>query len=223
MRICPHVCTVFLSTSVLFHMLSAPPELPQQNVCKEKEEEVFTDQKLCKQNSSLDQEDTKPPEIKEEQEEEQLVLKQECDTFMLTPTSEENDHNQDETLYLIINRSGGEENPQSFILVESSVASEPNSDHQLLSHNCRVTERQDQEGSKSTDSETTRHAESKTMKHESQSNFGYNCNMSEILRHTHTGKKTFLCDIYRNDFSASPNCMLTRYSILIRRHSFWIC
>ena len=73
--------------------LFVPPELPQQHVCKE--EEVLTDQQLCDQerNSSLDQEDPEPPQIKEEQEElctslegEQLVLKQETETFMLTPT-----------------------------------------------------------------------------------------------------------------------------------------
>ncbi|GLD50644.1 zinc finger protein OZF-like protein [Lates japonicus] len=55
-------------------------ELPQQHVCKE---EVLTEQQLCNQerNSSLDQEEPEPPQIKEEQEEvcssqegEQLVL-----------------------------------------------------------------------------------------------------------------------------------------------------
>ncbi|CAB1436564.1 unnamed protein product [Pleuronectes platessa] len=69
--------------------------LPQQHVFKE--EEVLTDQQLCYQerNSSLDQDDQKPPQIKEEQEEiwigqegEQLVLKQESETFMLTPDYE---------------------------------------------------------------------------------------------------------------------------------------
>ncbi|GLD50647.1 zinc finger protein 124-like isoform X1 [Lates japonicus] len=66
-------------------------ELPQQHVCKE--EEVLTEQQLCNQerNSSLDQEEPEPPQIKEEQEEvcssqegEQLVLKQESQTFMLS-------------------------------------------------------------------------------------------------------------------------------------------
>ncbi|XP_056247517.1 transcriptional repressor CTCFL-like isoform X4 [Seriola aureovittata] len=74
-------------------------ELPQHHVCQE--EEVLTDQQLCDQerNSSLDQEDPEPPQTKEEEEElctsqegEQLVLKQETDTFMLTPTNEESDH-----------------------------------------------------------------------------------------------------------------------------------
>ncbi|KAM7019122.1 uncharacterized protein LKV04_009763 [Tautogolabrus adspersus] len=73
-------------------------ELPQQHVCKE--EQVLSDQQLCNQerNSSLDQEDPEPPQIKEEQEEigasqerEQLDLKQEAETFLETPTQEECD------------------------------------------------------------------------------------------------------------------------------------
>ena len=84
-------------------MLCVPPELPQQHVCKE--EEVLADQQLCNQerNSSLDQEDPEPPEIKEEQEElctsqegEQLVVKVETDTVMLTPAYEESDHSEAE-------------------------------------------------------------------------------------------------------------------------------
>ncbi|KAM8761368.1 uncharacterized protein AB9X84_009077 [Acanthopagrus schlegelii] len=73
-------------------------ELQQQHV--HEEEEVLTNQQLCDQewNSSLDQEDPEPPQIKEEQEEvctsqeeEQLVVKLEADTFMLIPPCEEND------------------------------------------------------------------------------------------------------------------------------------
>ncbi|XP_041790288.1 zinc finger protein with KRAB and SCAN domains 3-like isoform X2 [Chelmon rostratus] len=76
-------------------------ELPQQHVCKEEEEEVVAEQQLCNpdRNSSPDLEDPEPLQMKEEQEEvcssqegEQLVLKQETDTFMLTPTCEESDH-----------------------------------------------------------------------------------------------------------------------------------
>ncbi|XP_044052186.1 uncharacterized protein LOC122876215, partial [Siniperca chuatsi] len=115
-------------------------ELPQQHVCTE--EEVLADQQLCIQerNSSLDQEDPEPPQIKEEQEElctsqegEQLVLKQETDAFMLTPTDEESDHSEPE----------------------------PNRDQQLLSHNSHVAESQDQKGGKHGDSGSTRDAEPK--------------------------------------------------------------
>ncbi|CAB1442449.1 unnamed protein product, partial [Pleuronectes platessa] len=80
-------------------------ELPQHHACKK--EEVLPDQQLCPQerNSSLDQEEPEPPQIKEEQEEiftsqegEQLVLKQETETCMLTPHCEESDHREPEEL-----------------------------------------------------------------------------------------------------------------------------
>uniref|UniRef100_A0AAZ1X7B2 C2H2-type domain-containing protein n=1 Tax=Oreochromis aureus TaxID=47969 RepID=A0AAZ1X7B2_OREAU len=69
------------------------------------EEEIFTDQQICNQerNSSLDQKDPEPPQIKEEQEEgcssqegEQLGLKQEADVFMVTPAYEESSHSEPE-------------------------------------------------------------------------------------------------------------------------------
>ncbi|XP_072219530.1 uncharacterized protein [Leuresthes tenuis] len=68
-----------------------------------KEEETLTDQQRCNQerNSSLDQEEPEPPQIKEEQEDgcqdvEQFVLKQETDHIMLTPTSQESDFSKPE-------------------------------------------------------------------------------------------------------------------------------
>ncbi|KAI9538480.1 hypothetical protein NQZ68_014224 [Dissostichus eleginoides] len=90
-------------------------ELPQHPVC---EEQVLSEQQLCIQerNSSLDQEDPEPPQIKEEQEElctspegEQLGLEPETDAFMLNATEEE-------------------------------------SEQQLLSHNSHVAESLDQKG-----------------------------------------------------------------------------
>ncbi|XP_022614593.1 uncharacterized protein LOC111231663 isoform X2 [Seriola dumerili] len=116
-------------------------ELPQQHVCQE--EEVLSDQQLRnqKRNSSLDQDDPEPPKVKEEQEEictsqegEQLVLKLETDTFVLTPDHEESDHSEPE----------------------------PDSDHQLLSHTSPVAESQDQTGSQHVDSGSTADAQSKT-------------------------------------------------------------
>ncbi|KAM9365663.1 uncharacterized protein KZ484_011768 [Pholidichthys leucotaenia] len=89
-----------------------------------KEEEVLTVQQLCNQErtSSLDQEEQDAAQVKEEeeelcssQEEEDFGLKQETDTFMVTPTDEDN--NKSET--------------------------EPNSE-QLLCHNSPDTESQDQ-------------------------------------------------------------------------------
>ncbi|XP_054482816.1 uncharacterized protein LOC129116576, partial [Anoplopoma fimbria] len=117
-------------------------ELPKQHVCKE--EEVLSDQQLCVQerNSSLDQEDPEPPQVKEEQEEpctsqegEQPELKQDTLTLMLTPISKEKDHSEPE----------------------------PTSDHQLLSHNSHVVESQDQKGGEHGSSESTSNAEPKPL------------------------------------------------------------
>ncbi|XP_035864320.1 uncharacterized protein LOC116054120 [Sander lucioperca] len=142
-------------------------ELPQPRVCKE--EEVLADQQqLCIQerNSSLDQEEPEPPQIKEEQEElcvsqegEQLVLKQETDAFTLTPTYKKSDHSEGQTLNFSMDKTqiAVEENPLNYIWVKSSVVSEANSDHQLLSHNSHEAESQDQKGGE--DSGSTRNAE----------------------------------------------------------------
>ncbi|XP_038590132.1 zinc finger and SCAN domain-containing protein 2-like isoform X2 [Micropterus salmoides] len=157
-------------------------ELPQQHVCKEEEEEeeeVLADQQLCIQERipGLDQEDPQPPQVKEEQEElctsqegEQLVVKQETDTFMLTPTYEESDHSE----------------------------AELKSDHQLLSHNCHVAESQDQKGGEHEDSGSTRDAEPKlkNQDHNSRSprNNVHKSSMSEVHHDPHTGKNFFTCD-----------------------------
>ncbi|XP_045902353.1 zinc finger protein 2 homolog isoform X3 [Micropterus dolomieu] len=152
-------------------------ELPQQHVCKE--EEVLADQQLWIQERipGLDQEDPQPPQVKEEQEElctsqegEQLVVKQETDTFMLTPTYEESDHSE----------------------------AELKSDHQLLSHNCHVAESPDQKGGEHEDSGSTRDVEpkQKNQDHNSRSprNNVHKSTMSEVHHDPHTGKNSFTCD-----------------------------
>ncbi|KAM9365942.1 uncharacterized protein KZ484_012059 [Pholidichthys leucotaenia] len=96
-------------------------DAPQLHDCKE--EEVLTVQQLCKQerNSSLDQEEQDAAQVKEEeelcssQEEEDFGLKQETDTFMVTPADEHNDKSETEA-----------------------------NSKQLLSHNSADTESQDQ-------------------------------------------------------------------------------
>ncbi|XP_047194455.1 zinc finger protein with KRAB and SCAN domains 8 isoform X1 [Hippoglossus stenolepis] len=155
-------------------------ELPQQHICKE--EEVHSDQA---KNSSLDQEDPEPPQIKEEQERlctnqegEQLVLNQKNDVVMFTPTNEEIDHS----------------------------GQEPKSD-QLLSHNSPVAECQDQRGSNDVDPGSTRDEESKREKrkrtrHNNTSHSDYVDNSFPTKRHrnTHTGKKCSTCDICGKSF-----------------------
>ncbi|XP_050926197.1 zinc finger protein 112 isoform X2 [Lates calcarifer] len=152
-------------------------ELPQQHVCKE--EEVLTEQQLCNQerNSSLDQEEPEPPQIKEEQEEvcssqegEQLVLKQESQTFMLTPTNEESEHSE----------------------------AEANSEQQLLSHNSPVAESQDQRGSQHVDPGSTTNVETQTKrrrrKNTSHRNNEHNSPTTETHCDTQKGQQTLRCD-----------------------------
>ncbi|XP_045902460.1 zinc finger protein 233-like [Micropterus dolomieu] len=158
-------------------------ELPQQHVCKE--EEVLADQQLWIQERipGLDQEDPQPPQVKEEQEElwtsqegEQLVVKQETDTFMLSPTHEESDHGE----------------------------AELKSDHQLLSHSCHVAESQDQKGGEHEDSGSTSDAEpkQKNQDHNSRSprNNVHKSTMSEVHHDPHTGKNSFTCDTCGKEF-----------------------
>ncbi|XP_062272961.1 zinc finger protein 239-like [Scomber scombrus] len=160
-------------------------ELPQQHVCKE--EEVLADEQLCNQerNSSLDQEDPEPPQIKEEKEElytnleiEQLVLKQETETFMSTDTCEERD-------WHFVSLS-----------VKSSEVPETTSDDQLLSHDSHVTENEDHKGGKR-DSGSTRNTETKPQKgHYKTKSHGNNLRSpttSKIQLDTETSKNVLKC------------------------------
>nr|XP_024655872.1 golgin subfamily A member 6-like protein 6 [Maylandia zebra] len=85
---------------------------PQQHVCKE-EEEVLPEQQLWNQDrsSSVEQEEPEAPQIKEEEEElcssqerEQLGLKEETDTFMVT-AAEEGEHSEPDNDRLITNNA----------------------------------------------------------------------------------------------------------------------
>ncbi|XP_034728802.1 uncharacterized protein LOC117945425 isoform X2 [Etheostoma cragini] len=140
-------------------------ELPPPRDCNE--EEVLADQQLCIQerNSRLDQEEPEPPQMKEEQEDlcisqegEQLVLNQETDGVTLTPTYEESDHSAGQTLSFNISETpmAVDEKPLNCIWDKSSVVSEANNDHQLISHSSHDAESQDQ---KREDSGSTRNAE----------------------------------------------------------------
>ncbi|XP_053283077.1 zinc finger protein 791 isoform X1 [Pleuronectes platessa] len=174
----PYLCKICQKSfigMVYFNVhMRSHAELPQQHACNE--EEALTDQQLCNQerNSSLDQENPEPRQIKGEQEdmcispeEEQLVLKQETDTFMLTPDYEESDPRQPE--------SEGE--------------------HQLLSHNSTVAESQDQNRRKHVESGSTRNEEPNPQKslHENRSH-SKNVYISEITADTHSSGNSFKCD-----------------------------
>ncbi|XP_059192799.1 zinc finger protein OZF-like [Centropristis striata] len=155
-------------------------ELPQQRVCEEEEEEeVPADQQLCIQerNSSLDQEDPEPPQVKEESE--QLEVKRE------TPTFEGSDHSEDQTVYLnpYDTLNAAETESAVTIPVISSVVSYATSDHQLLSGD---------------------QAEPKQKRHyrtRSHINNVSSPSLSEDNCNTDKGKKSFKCDPCGKDFN----------------------
>ncbi|XP_058505087.1 uncharacterized protein LOC131472195 [Solea solea] len=118
-------------------------ELPQQHFCKE--EEVLTEQQVW--NQERNQEEPESGQSKDEQEEictshegEQLEVKQEADSLMLTPGNEESDHMEPE--------------PDS-----DHKEPEPDSNHQLLSHSSPVAESQDHTGSDHVEKNITEHEE----------------------------------------------------------------
>ncbi|KAM9364272.1 uncharacterized protein KZ484_010541 [Pholidichthys leucotaenia] len=160
-------------------------DFPQKLECKE--EEVLADQQLWNQerNFVLDEEKPEPPQLKEEHEEpeppqvkeeqeefcicqegEQLVVKLEVNTIMVTLVSEEKQ--------------------------QSEV--EPNSE-QLLSHNSAGTEIQDERGSRHVDSGSTKEEEPKPKKRRlktgNQSNGDDDSLTSKSLCEIETGKKLF--------------------------------
>ncbi|KAM9425657.1 uncharacterized protein KZ484_011743 [Pholidichthys leucotaenia] len=140
-----------------------------------KEEEVLTVQQLWNQesNSRLGLEEQYVAQVKEEeeelstiQEEEDLGLKQEADTFMVTPTDEDNDNNE----------------------------TEPNSE-QLLSHTSPDTESQDQEAGKNVNPGSSKHEEPKKRlnRNRSDSNNVENSPLSENQCDTEAGEKSVEC------------------------------
>ncbi|KAM9306381.1 uncharacterized protein KZ484_026858 isoform 2-T2 [Pholidichthys leucotaenia] len=154
-------------------------DAPQLHDCKE--EEVLTVQQLCNQerNSSLDQEEQDAAQVKEEEEElcssqkeGHFGLKQETDTFMVTPTDEDNDKSE----------------------------TEPNSE-QFLSHNSPDTERQDQGAGKNVNPGSGKHEAPKRRLHRNRSdrNNVENFSMSENWWDTYTGEKFGKCSVNNKD------------------------
>ncbi|XP_042343951.1 zinc finger protein 251-like [Plectropomus leopardus] len=196
---------------------SARTEFPQQHVCHE--EEVLADQQeLCTpgRSSSLDQEDPEPPLIKEEQEElcinqegEQLLLKEEeTDTFMFTPAYEENDHCEDQTLYLSADerQTVVGENTLSYISVVNTVVSEQNMDLQLLSHNYHVAESRDHTGGQHGDSGSSTDAEPEQHHRSSSHTFHvYDPTMPTVRRNANAHDKSFKCEMCERVFKSKSH------------------
>ncbi|XP_041849438.1 zinc finger protein OZF-like isoform X4 [Melanotaenia boesemani] len=157
-------------------------DLPQQHVYKD--EEVLLLQQPCDQERkpNLDQEEAEPAEIKDEQAElcaseegEELVLKQETDTFMVTPVHQESD------------LSDAELNPD-----------------QLFSTNLPLTESQNQEGTNQAEVGSTPDVEMKTKKTRHRNNVKKSSS-SESRFSTESDKKSLECDVCGKSFSKKFN------------------
>ncbi|XP_059195056.1 zinc finger protein 585A-like [Centropristis striata] len=183
---------IFWKPQIKLHRI----ELQKQHVCKE--EDVLTDQQLSIQerNSGPDQEDPDPPQNKGEQQElctgqegEQLVLKQETDALMLTPTPEESDHGEAQTVVLSINET------QSAVEEMSAESQDQNGGQHLDSGSAGSTEPP---------------RKRRLHKNRSHSNNVNNADMSEIHCRTHTGKKLIECDTCGKYF---------KYNYLLKLHT----
>ncbi|XP_056880099.1 zinc finger protein 836-like isoform X2 [Takifugu flavidus] len=139
-------------------------ELSQQQPLWKEEEDNDQHQD---RSYSLDQDESKPPQIKEEQEEtccyqdgESLIVKQEMDTSMVTPI-----HEQENNGELGLNPDQSQENTEVNTTVQSPVLPDPDCDLQLLSYSPHISQSKDEENSTSEDSRWTTAEEPKqTMK-----------------------------------------------------------
>ncbi|XP_049435775.1 zinc finger protein with KRAB and SCAN domains 8-like [Epinephelus fuscoguttatus] len=176
-----------------------------------------------KEDVLADQQDPEPPQIKEELEElctsqegEQLELKQETDTLILTPTSEGNDHSEAQSLYFPLDKSlsaADTEPPASVCITwqndesdsEDSDVSDPKNVHQLLFHNFLVAQSQHQNVSEHGESGSTSNVQPDPQK--SHTHYLINTNLSGIC--CNTGKKFLKCDTCEKTF---------RYRSDLQRH-----
>ncbi|CAI5685964.1 unnamed protein product [Oreochromis niloticus] len=165
------------------------------------EEKVLTDREVCNQdrNSSLDQEDPEPPQIKEEQEKlcnsqegEQLGLKQEAHVFMVTPAYEESSHSEPEP-----------------------------SSEQLLPHSSPEAESRDHEENGHVHSGSTRNAELKKRCHRKrrQSQKADNTPVSASQSRTHTKNKPVQYDMCGKPYSCSTFGKGFAYLSVFKKHT----
>ncbi|XP_041856039.1 zinc finger and SCAN domain-containing protein 12-like isoform X2 [Melanotaenia boesemani] len=170
-------------------------ELQQHNFFKVKQ--IETEQQLCncEGNSSLDQKDLEPEQIKVEngerrtsQDKEQFVLKQETDTFLLTLTCDE-DTDQIPHLNTAQSQHDPEEESLDTISIKNSEESELNTNHRLLSKYSDIPENQDHIGDKHGHSGSTEHTDTTLQKRQQKSKDKHNPFVLKSPFYSRTGQK----------------------------------
>ncbi|KAM4552662.1 uncharacterized protein PAE49_016056 [Odontesthes bonariensis] len=200
-------------------------DLPQEHGCKEEEDRLLlADQQLRNQerNASVDPEAPEHPQIKEEQEElcttmggEQLLLKQETDTFMLTPTCQQSDFSETEpnTDQLYSHNSPSSQNQEgSHISHSNSEDNSPVSESELTTESGETFVKPNFCGKPSRESyiigkRQRYHTSEKAFACQTcGKRFAQSCT---LLRHTriHTGEKMFSCETCGKSFSQNSSLL----------------
>ncbi|XP_041849415.1 zinc finger protein 2-like [Melanotaenia boesemani] len=188
----PGLWNIVMKPEIRLHRI----ELSHQQICKNKEEDIGNQH----QNTDMDQDEPEPPQIKEEQEQQstnqegvQLVLKQETETFIVTPNNEDGDH----------------------------MEPEPNS-NQLFFNNSLLAERHVQEANRDVFSASAINTEQEMdSTNRSHTNNVHNSHKPDVFCKDDTSKKSVKCDICGKGFKKA--CQMKRHRYVHTGVSPYVC